>query len=215
MKKGTIFQWVITILGCVFGGVLGYWYSSSSSVDYDGINWVVIKDVHVSDIKFTNLTYNEEYKEMVIRVECDITNDGEPILPTKQGDLSRVSFSPIFHLKNIGGLEGNNKEFKSYSFRMFQDSKEIRFSNDVTFLSGSSIHCVGTISLSPEDFKKYILDDYIDYIPELYVKFLGYTLTEYQDTPETDEETFRVIKQDSYTSTIKEDVKNLHSKLNK
>jgi hypothetical protein len=213
MKKETIFQWIITILG----GLLGYWYfaSSSPTVDYDGISWKVIKDVHVSDIKFTNLTYNESLQNMEITVECDITNDGEPILPTKDGVLSTVSFSPIFHLKNIGGLEGNNKEFKSFSFTKFQDSKEIEFSNDVTFLSGSSIHCVGKISLSQEDFKKYILDDSIDYIPELYVDFLGYTLSEYQDTPETDVETLRVIEQDSYTSTIKEDVKNLHSKLNK
>jgi predicted outer membrane repeat protein len=153
---------------------------------------------------------------MEITVECDITNDGEPILPTKQGILSSVLFSPIFHLKNIGGLDGNNKEFKSFGFfTMYRDSKEINFSNDITFLSGSSIHCVGKISLSKEDFKKYILDDSIEYIPELYIDFAGYTLTEYQKTPETEKETLRVIKQDSYTSSIKDDVKILYTKFNK
>lgn len=213
MKKENLLQFILPIIG----GILGYWYftSSSPTVEYDGINWSVIKDVHVSNIKFTNLTYDEDLKNMDISLECDITNDGEPILPTKQGILSSVSFSPIFHLKNIGGLEGNNKEFKSFSFKMYKDSKEVNFSNEITFLTGSSIHCVGKISLSNEDFKKYILDDSIDYIPELYIDFLGYTLSEYQETQEDEKETLRVIQQDNYTSTIKEDVKKMYEKIKK
>lgn len=212
MKKETIFQWIITIIG----GLLGYWYfaSSSPSIEYDGNNWNVIKDVEVSNIKFTNLTYNQTFQKMEITVECDITNNGEPILPSKQGVLSKVGFSPIFHLKDIGGLEGNNKEFKPISyFTMFQDSKEINFSNDITFLSGTSIHCVGKIELSEDDFKKYILEDSITYTPEIYIDFLGYTLSEYQETSDEEIETTRVIQQEYYISTIKEDVKNLYSKL--
>lgn len=213
MKLENIFTIVFSIL-C---GALAYWYFDTPSVEYDGINWVTIDKVEVSNMKFTDLKYNDNYaKDYDITIECDITNNGEPLLPTKQGNISGLRFSPRFHLKNIGGLDGNNKEFKSIEyFHMFENSNEITFSNEKPFQNGQTIHCKGKLTLSEDDFKKYILDNTITYIPEVYVEFSGYTLTEYKDTPAEETETLRVIYQDNFTSTIKDDALKMYQGLQK